>query len=218
MQERARARARAPHAAMVSEGDAGPDAGAAPAPARGAPRAAGSMVGNKSSFIELAYGSLSGMAFGLVSPFAAQPFDVLKTKMQAEAKYARSGVVDVARDVSTRGRNLACTARRRAYLHRCRALSLSLSRSLSLSLALSLARVRTLTHADAHPLIHFHVRGRHGLISSAELYLPARGLAGQWPDRTARPPVACRHRATTLCRCSGTRAPVVSSVARESWR
>ena len=59
----------------------------------------GQMVGTGSSLKELVYGSLSGMAFGLISPFAAQPFDTLKTKMQAETRFARSSVAQVARDV-----------------------------------------------------------------------------------------------------------------------
>ena len=45
----------------------------------------GSMIGKGSSIMESVYGSLSGLAFGLVSPLASQPFDTLKTKMQAEA-------------------------------------------------------------------------------------------------------------------------------------
>ena len=44
-------------------------------------------------------GSLSGLAFGLVSPLASQPFDTLKTKMQAEARYARQGMGAVAAQV-----------------------------------------------------------------------------------------------------------------------
>ena len=44
-------------------------------------------------------GSLSGLAFGLVSPLASQPFDTLKTKMQAEARYARQGMGAVATQV-----------------------------------------------------------------------------------------------------------------------
>ena len=58
-----------------------------------------SIVGEGSSLKEFIYGSISGLAFGLVSPFAAQPFDTLKTKMQAQSRYAGSGVVDVARAV-----------------------------------------------------------------------------------------------------------------------
>ena len=56
----------------------------------------GRMVGTGSSTMELIMGSLSGLAFGLVSPLASQPFDTLKTKMQAEARYARQGMGDVA--------------------------------------------------------------------------------------------------------------------------
>ena len=48
-------------------------------------RRAGDMVGKGTSTMELLYGSLSGMAFGLVSPIAGQPFDIVKTKMQADA-------------------------------------------------------------------------------------------------------------------------------------
>ena len=57
---------------------------------------AGRMVGTGSSTMELIMGSLSGLAFGLVSPLASQPFDTLKTKMQAEARYARQGMGTVA--------------------------------------------------------------------------------------------------------------------------
>ena len=57
---------------------------------------AGRMVGTGSSTMELIMGSLSGLAFGLVSPLASQPFDTLKTKMQAEARYARQGMGAVA--------------------------------------------------------------------------------------------------------------------------
>ncbi len=56
----------------------------------------GSMIGKGSSIMESVYGSLSGLAFGLVSPLASQPFDTLKTKMQAEARYARQGMGTVA--------------------------------------------------------------------------------------------------------------------------
>ena len=46
----------------------------------------GSTVGKGSTTLELIYGSISGMAFGLVSPLASQPFDTLKTKMQADPR------------------------------------------------------------------------------------------------------------------------------------
>ena len=59
----------------------------------------GSMIGKGSSIMESVYGSLSGLAFGLVSPLASQPFDTLKTKMQAEARYARQGMGAVATQV-----------------------------------------------------------------------------------------------------------------------
>lgn len=39
------------------------------------------------------------MAFGLVSPFAGQPFDTIKTKMQAEVKYQGKGSLFVTKDV-----------------------------------------------------------------------------------------------------------------------
>jgi len=58
------------------------------------------MVGKGSSTLELLYGSISGMAFGLISPLASQPFDTLKTKMQAESRYARQGVLQVGKDVA----------------------------------------------------------------------------------------------------------------------
>ena len=60
---------------------------------------AGRMVGQGSSTMELVYGSISGMAFGLVSPIASQPFDTLKTKMQAESRFARQGMGTVLSEV-----------------------------------------------------------------------------------------------------------------------
>ena len=63
------------------------------------PGGAGRMVGTGSSTMELIMGSLSGLAFGLVSPLASQPFDTLKTKMQAEARYARQGMGTVATQI-----------------------------------------------------------------------------------------------------------------------
>ena len=51
-------------------------------------KASGRTVGQGSTMLETLYGSLSGMAFGLVSPLASQPFDTLKTKMQAESRFA----------------------------------------------------------------------------------------------------------------------------------
>ena len=62
-------------------------------------RKVGQMVGKGSSTAELIYGSLSGMAFGLISPLASQPFDTIKTKMQAQANCAEKGPFSVARDV-----------------------------------------------------------------------------------------------------------------------
>ena len=57
------------------------------------------MVGTGSSTLELVYGSISGMAFGLVSPLASQPFDTLKTKMQAESRHAQQSMGTVVRHV-----------------------------------------------------------------------------------------------------------------------
>ena len=57
------------------------------------------MVGQGSSFAELVYGSISGMAFGLISPAFAMPFDTIKTKMQAEAQYRGKGPMTVTRSV-----------------------------------------------------------------------------------------------------------------------
>jgi hypothetical protein len=62
-------------------------------------RKTGQMVGKGDSAMEFLVGALSGLAFGLVSPLASQPFDVLKTKMQAQTKFAGQGPVDVAKDV-----------------------------------------------------------------------------------------------------------------------
>lgn len=57
------------------------------------------MIGKGSFLTESLYGWLSGMAFGLVSPIAGQPFDVVKTKMQAEARFLSSSPISVARQV-----------------------------------------------------------------------------------------------------------------------
>jgi solute carrier family 25 carnitine/acylcarnitine transporter 20/29 len=57
------------------------------------------MLGTKHPLLEALYGSLSGMAFGLLSPLASQPFDTIKTKMQAEARYAKTGPVGVGREI-----------------------------------------------------------------------------------------------------------------------
>jgi hypothetical protein len=57
------------------------------------------LVGQGSSTLELLYGSISGMAFGLVSPLASQPFDTLKTKMQAESRFAQQSMGAVSRQV-----------------------------------------------------------------------------------------------------------------------
>jgi len=62
-------------------------------------RLVGQMVGKGAAKLEFLYGSLSGMAFGLVSPIASQPFDTLKTKMQAEARYQSQGVITLAKNV-----------------------------------------------------------------------------------------------------------------------
>ena len=58
-----------------------------------------STVGTASSLLEMVYGSLSGLAFGLISPLASQPFDTIKTKMQADARFAGQSVFAVARNV-----------------------------------------------------------------------------------------------------------------------
>jgi hypothetical protein len=39
------------------------------------------------------------MAFGLISPLASQPFDTIKTKMQAQNKFSKHGPFGVAQDV-----------------------------------------------------------------------------------------------------------------------
>ena len=92
-------------------------------------RRAGDMIGKGSSTAELLYGSLSGMAFGLVSPIAGQPFDLIKTKMQADVRFSNSGAISVWPKVMYSGLKAsgACTAvccqfwhllacRRRSYL------------------------------------------------------------------------------------------------------
>lgn len=62
-------------------------------------RRAGDMVGKGSSMTELLLGSISGMAFGLVSPIAGQPFDVVKTKMQADARFTGESPMNVVRSI-----------------------------------------------------------------------------------------------------------------------
>ena len=62
-------------------------------------RRSGQMLGTGSSTTELVYGMLSGMAFGLISPVAAMPFDCVKTKMQAEARFRSGGVASVVRAI-----------------------------------------------------------------------------------------------------------------------
>jgi len=62
-------------------------------------RAVGDMVGKGAAKLELLYGSLSGMAFGLISPLASQPFDTLKTKLQAEARYHNQGIMTLAKNI-----------------------------------------------------------------------------------------------------------------------
>jgi hypothetical protein len=62
-------------------------------------RKVGQMVGKGDPTLELIYGSLSGMAFGVISPLASQPFDVIKTKMQAQAKFNGQGPLAVAKHV-----------------------------------------------------------------------------------------------------------------------
>jgi len=70
-----------------------------PADDTGEGRRAGDMVGKGSSTMELLYGSLSGMAFGLVSPIAGQPFDIVKTKMQADARFLTASPFSVVKKV-----------------------------------------------------------------------------------------------------------------------
>ena len=41
-------------------------------------RRVGQMVGKGDAMLEFIYGSLGGMAFGLISPLACQPFDTIK--------------------------------------------------------------------------------------------------------------------------------------------
>lgn len=41
-------------------------------------KGAAQMVGKSHPLLEAVYGSLSGMAFGLLSPLASQPFDTIK--------------------------------------------------------------------------------------------------------------------------------------------
>ena len=62
-------------------------------------RRTGDMVGRGSATLELLYGSLSGMAFGLISPTFAMPFDTIKTKMQAERRFRHKGPLAVGRTV-----------------------------------------------------------------------------------------------------------------------
>lgn len=57
------------------------------------------VVGTGSAVLETLMGSLSGLAFGLISPLTSQPFDVMKTKMQAEARFTKHGLRAVAKTV-----------------------------------------------------------------------------------------------------------------------
>lgn len=57
------------------------------------------MIGKGTSTTELLLGSLSGMAFGLVSPIAGQPFDIVKTKMQADVRFADARPMLVVRSI-----------------------------------------------------------------------------------------------------------------------
>mmetsp|Transcript_62852 Transcript_62852/g.123478 ORF Transcript_62852/g.123478 Transcript_62852/m.123478 type:complete len:306 (-) Transcript_62852:65-982(-) len=57
------------------------------------------VVGTGSALVETLMGSLSGLAFGLISPLASMPFDVMKTKMQAEPRFAGKGLQEVAATV-----------------------------------------------------------------------------------------------------------------------
>jgi solute carrier family 25 carnitine/acylcarnitine transporter 20/29 len=65
------------------------------------------MVGKGSATTELLYGMLSGMAFGLISPVFAKPFDCIKTKMQGERRFstgsARSVFSAVVRELGVSG-------------------------------------------------------------------------------------------------------------------
>jgi hypothetical protein len=62
-------------------------------------RQVGQLVGKGSASLELALATLSGMAFGVISPLASQPFDTIKTKMQAEPRFANKGAMSVTREV-----------------------------------------------------------------------------------------------------------------------
>jgi hypothetical protein len=47
----------------------------------------GQLVGNQNASIEAVMGLLSGMAYGLVNPLVGHPFNLVQTRMQADAAY-----------------------------------------------------------------------------------------------------------------------------------
>ena len=47
----------------------------------------GQLVGNQNAGIEAIMGLLSGMAYGLVNPLVGHPFNLVQTRMQADAAY-----------------------------------------------------------------------------------------------------------------------------------
>jgi len=59
----------------------------------------GSIVGRGSAALEFLYGSMSGLAFGAISPLASQPFDVVKTRLQAGKCLPGEGPISVASSI-----------------------------------------------------------------------------------------------------------------------
>ena len=59
----------------------------------------GGLLGSGSATLEFMHGSLSGLAFGAISPLASQPFDTVKTRMQAGRCLPGEGPISVASSV-----------------------------------------------------------------------------------------------------------------------
>lgn len=59
----------------------------------------GSLVGGGSAIIETLWGSLSGLAYGAISPLASQPFDTVKTRLQAGRCRPGEGAISVAASI-----------------------------------------------------------------------------------------------------------------------
>jgi hypothetical protein len=70
----------------------------------------GQLVGNQNASIEAVMGLLSGMAYGLVNPLVGHPFNLVQTRMQADAAY-RGAHPPRQRAMSAQHNKTAATAR-----------------------------------------------------------------------------------------------------------